>query len=79
MATTLDQVIAKVIGQDTPVRSLEVCSETIVQAAAGGGPYSTSSFRDAESPLPMESNRRKVFLQSGSDPVGDNDLPRTSA
>src|SRR5580658_10857349 len=55
MATTLDQVIAKVIGQDTPLPSLEVSSETIVQAAAGsGGSYSTLSFRDAESPLPME-------------------------
>src|SRR3954451_11465423 len=37
MATTLDQVIAKVIGQDTPLPSLEVSSETIVQAAAGSG------------------------------------------
>jgi hypothetical protein len=37
MATTLDQVIAKVIGQDTPLPSLEVSSETTVQVAAGGG------------------------------------------
>ena len=45
MATTLDQVIAKVIGQDTPLPSLEVSSETIVQSAAGGGgSYSTLSF-----------------------------------
>src|ERR1700757_3209155 len=35
MATTLDQVIAKVISQDTPLPSLEVSSETIVQSAAG--------------------------------------------
>src|SRR5215471_20261602 len=55
MAATLDQVIAKVIGQDTPLPSLEVASETIVQSAAGGGgSYTTLSFRDAESPLPME-------------------------
>jgi hypothetical protein len=64
MATTLDQVIAKVIGQDTSLPSLEVSSETIVQQAAGnGGSYTTLSFRDAESPLPMEYNPRKVFLQ----------------
>ncbi len=31
MATTLDQVIARIIGQDTPLPSLEVSSETIVQ------------------------------------------------
>ncbi len=55
---------AKVIGQDTPLPSLEVSSETIVQSAAGGGgSYSTLSFRDADSPLPMENNPRKVFLQ----------------
>src|SRR6185295_15785089 len=42
MATTLDQVIAKVISQDTPLPSLEVASETTVQSAAGGGgSYST--------------------------------------
>src|SRR4029079_15948260 len=37
MARTLDQGIAKAIGQDTPLPSLEVASETIVQSAAGGG------------------------------------------
>jgi hypothetical protein len=64
MAITLDQVIAKFISQDTPLPSLEVASETIVQTAAGGGgSYTTLSFRDAESPLPMENNPRKVFLE----------------
>ena len=63
MATTLDQVMAKVISQDTPLPSLELASETTAQQAAGnGGSYTTLSFRDAESPLPMESNPRKVFL-----------------
>ncbi|HEY1760580.1 MAG TPA: DUF1552 domain-containing protein [Bryobacteraceae bacterium] len=76
MATTLDQVIAKLIGQDTPLPSIEVSSETIVQAAAGGGgSYSTLSFRDAESPLPMESNPRKVFLQL----FGEGDTPQERA
>jgi hypothetical protein len=76
MATTLDQVIAKVISQDTPLPSLEVSSETIVQAAAGsGGSYTTLSFRDAESPLPMEANPRKVFLQL----FGEGDTPQERA
>ena len=76
MATTLDQVIAKIIGQETPLPSLEVSSETIVQAAAGGGgSYSTLSFRDAESPLPMEPNPRKVFLQL----FGEGDTPQERA
>ena len=64
MATTLDQVLAKYIGQDTPLPSLELASETTAQVAAGGGgSYTTLSFRDAESPLPMEYNPRKVFLE----------------
>ena len=76
MATTLDQVLAKVISQDTPLPSLEVSSETIVQVAAGGGgSYTTLSFRDAESPLPMESNPRKIFLQL----FGEGDTPQERA
>jgi hypothetical protein len=76
MSTTLDQVIAKIIGQDTPLPSLEVASETIVQSAAGGGgSYTTLSFRDADSPLPMEPNPRKVFLQL----FGEGDTPQERA
>src|SRR6476620_11000355 len=76
MAATLDQVIAKVIGQETPLPSLEVASETTVQSAAGGGgSYSTLSFRDADSPLPMEPNPRKVFLQL----FGEGDTPQERA
>jgi hypothetical protein len=76
MATTIDQVIAKVISQDTPLPSLEVASETTVQVAAGGGgSYTTLSFRDAESPLPMEANPRKIFLQL----FGEGDTPQERA
>jgi hypothetical protein len=69
MATTIDQLIANEIGQQTPLPSLEVASETTFQDAAcstgRGGCYysSTLSFRDADSPLPMEYNPRKVFNQ----------------
>jgi len=76
MAVTLDQVIAKIISQDTPLPSLEVSSETIVQTSAGNGsPYTTLSFRDADSPLPMETNPRKVFLQL----FGEGDTPQERA
>jgi hypothetical protein len=62
MAATLDQIIAKKISQDTTLPSLEISSETTVQQAAGGGGfYTTLSFRDANSPLPMEYNPKKVF------------------
>ncbi len=76
MATTLDQVLAKVIGQDTPLPSLELASETTNQVAAGGGgPYTTLSFRDPDSPLPMEYNPRKVFLSL----FGEGDTPQERA
>lgn len=64
MAPTIDQMIAEKIGQDTVLPSLEVASETTIQAAAGGAYYSsTLAFRDATTPLPMEFNPRKVFVQ----------------
>jgi hypothetical protein len=67
MATTLDQVVASHISQGTTLPSLEMASETTIQVAACGGQRcyysSTLSFRDATSPLPMEFNPRKVFIQ----------------
>jgi hypothetical protein len=44
-------------------------------AAGGGGNYTTLSFRDAESPLPMEYNPRKVFLAL----FGEGDTPQERA
>jgi len=70
-------VISKIISQDTPLPSLEVSSETIVQTSAGNNSiYTTLSFRDADSPLPMETNPRKVFLQLFGE--GDNPKERAS-
>ena len=68
MAPTIDQMIADHIGQDSVLPSLEVASETTIQSAAcsgGGGCYysSTLSFRNETTPLPMEFNPRKVFIQ----------------
>ncbi len=67
MAVTLDQVVAQHIGQKTALPSLEVCSETTIQVAACGGAgcyyASTISYSGPNSPLPMEYNPRKVFIQ----------------
>ncbi len=75
MSTTLDQVVAREIGQHTTLPSLEVAAETTQQAAACSGAacfYNTTlSFRDAHSPLPMEYNPRKVFAQL----FGEGDTP----
>ena len=77
MAATIDQIIAGHLGQGTPLPSLEVASETTIQAAAcsagSGGCYysSTLSFRNATAPLPMEFNPRKVFTRL----FGEGDTP----
>jgi hypothetical protein len=75
MAQTLDQLIASKIGQETTLPSLELSSEITSQQASGGGYYSTTlAFRDAHTPLPMEYNPRKVFLQLFGE--GDTDAER---
>jgi hypothetical protein len=76
MSPTIDQMIAAHLGQDTPLPSLEVASETTAQVAAcpsGAGCYysTTLSFRNATSPLPMEFNPRKVFMTL----FGEGDTP----
>lgn len=65
LATTLDQVIAQQLGQETVLPSLELSAETTIQVAAGnGGFYAvTTSYSAPNKPLPMEYNPRKVFIQ----------------
>ena len=79
MSATLDQVVAKRIGQNTTLPSLELASETTQQNAACSGSacfYNTTlSFRDEHSPLPMEYNPRKVFAQL----FGEGDTPEERA
>ena len=77
MSTTLDQVVARKISQGTTLPSLELASETTIQVAACTARCyysSTLSFRDATSPLPMEFNPRKVFIQMFGE--GDNAVER---
>ena len=66
--TTIDQIAAQHIGQDTPLPSLEVATEN----HGGGGfcdrdygcSYSgTISFRTPTTPLPMEVDPRKLFIR----------------
>jgi hypothetical protein len=79
MAPTIDQMIAEKIGGDTVLPSREVASETTTQSAAcgSGACYysSTLSFRNATTPLPMEFNPRKVFVQL----FGAGDTPEERA
>jgi hypothetical protein len=66
--TTIDQIAAHHLGQDTPLPSLEVATEY----HGGGGScdrdygcsYSgTISFRSPSTPLPMEVDPRKLFIR----------------
>jgi hypothetical protein len=66
--TTIDQIAAQHLGQDTPLPSLEVATEN----HGGGGfcdrdygcSYSgTISFRSPTTPLPMETDPRKLFIR----------------
>jgi hypothetical protein len=77
--TTIDQVIAKAIGQDTPFPSLELATEdfTGFVGACDVG-YSctymnTISWQGPTTPLPMEINPRVVFerLFGGTGSVGE--------
>ncbi len=67
MSVTVDQIIAQKLGQGTALPSLELSSETTIQVGACGGAgcyyASTLSYSTPTTPLPMEYNPRKVFIQ----------------
>ncbi|HTW63789.1 MAG TPA: DUF1552 domain-containing protein [Bryobacteraceae bacterium] len=65
--TTIDQVVAEQIGQDTPLPSLEVATEDFTGYVGGCSPgfscayLNTISWSSPTTPLPMEINPREVF------------------
>jgi hypothetical protein len=65
--TTIDQVVARQIGQDTPLPSLEVATEDFTGYVGGCSPgfscsyLNTISWSNPSTPLPMEINPRAVF------------------
>jgi hypothetical protein len=65
--TTIDQLIAQKISQDTPLPSLELAIEDaghmigVCDATASCGYLNTIAWSDDTSPLPMEINPRIVF------------------
>jgi hypothetical protein len=64
VGTTLDQIAAEAIGQDTPLPSLEVSIEEVALSCGSGYAcaYSnTISWKTATVPLPMENNPQVVF------------------
>jgi hypothetical protein len=69
MAPTVDQIAARHIGQDTPWPSLETATAqgqgkgSACERGYGCSFSGTLSFRTASTPLPVESNPRKLFLR----------------
>jgi Protein of unknown function (DUF1552) len=65
--TTIDQVVAQTIGQDTPLPSLELATEDFTGYVGGCSPgfscayLNTISWSSPTTPLPMEINPRAVF------------------
>jgi hypothetical protein len=84
---TIDQIAAATLGQDTPFPSLEIA----VEGRGGGGScdreygcsYSgTISFRTPSTPLPMETDPRKLFQRlfgQGDTPEERNAIARQNA
>src|SRR6187399_1273500 len=63
---SMDQVIARQIGGDTPLSSLELCAE----------PGGATSYRGPNQSLPLEGNPRKVFY--GMFGPGDSNTDRVA-
>jgi hypothetical protein len=69
MAPTVDQIAALQVGQDTPWPSLEVATAqghgqgSACERGFGCSYSGTLSFRNATTPLPIESNPRTLFLR----------------
>ena len=64
LGTTVDQVIAQRLGQDTPLPSLELSIESAGLNCGAGltcAYRNTISWQSATSPLPMENNPQVVF------------------
>lgn len=78
MAPTVDQIAAQQIGQDTPYPSLEIATAqghgvgSACERGYGCSYSGTLSFRNAGTPLPIESNPRQLFLRL----FGQGDTPQ---
>ncbi len=65
--TSIDQIVAKQIGQDTPLPSLEIATEDFTGYVGGCSPgfscayLNTICWNTPATPLPMETNPRVVF------------------
>src|SRR5580700_558020 len=72
--TTIDQIVAKQIGQDTPLPSIELATEDFTGYVGGCSPGFSCSYMNTlcwsapGTPLPMETNPRSVFERLFGEP-----------
>lgn len=72
--TTIDQIIAQQIGQESPLPSLELATEDFTGYVGGCSPgfscsyMNTISWSTPKTPLPMETNPRVVFERIFGEP-----------
>ncbi len=72
--TTIDQIVAKQIGQDTPLPSIELATEDFTGYVGGCSPgfscsyMNTISWSSPTTPLPMETNPRAAFERIFGEP-----------
>lgn len=72
--TTIDQIVAQKIGQQTPLPSLELATEDFSGYVGGCSPgfscsyMNTISWSSPKTPLPMETNPRAVFERLFGEP-----------
>jgi hypothetical protein len=72
--TTIDQIVAQKIGQETPLPSLELATEDFSGYVGGCSPgfscsyMNTISWSSPKTPLPMETNPRTVFERLFGEP-----------
>ncbi len=74
---SMDQIVARQYGQETQLASLEIACESGDDAGTCGAGYTcayvnTICWRDATTPLPMETNPRAVFERLLGDGVTDS-------
>ncbi|HJT88362.1 MAG TPA: DUF1552 domain-containing protein [Bryobacteraceae bacterium] len=77
VGTTLDQVVARKIGQETPLPSLELSIEDVALSCGSGyacAYTNTISWQTASVPLPMENNPQVIFEKLFGD--GSNNADR---
>jgi len=77
VGTTIDQIAAQRIGQDTPLPSIELSIEEVALSCGAGyacGYANTISWKTPELPMPMENNPQVVFRRMFGD--GSNTAQR---